>query len=100
MPPRWVEPRRTSVHTLVVSMTTDNQTTTGWIIFTGAIGMMCGMLAIDMASLKQWADMQTPLFVGTTLGHISAVIGAFVGGKIIPENRSGQHTRKTDEGAA
>jgi uncharacterized membrane protein YadS len=62
-------------------------TTTGWVVFVGAVGMMFGMLAIDIASLKEWSQMQTPLFVGTTLGHIAAVIGAFVGGKIIPEAR-------------
>lgn len=73
-----------------------NQTTTGWIIFAGAIGMMCGMLAIDVASLKEWSQLQTPLFVGTTLGHVAAVISAFVGGKIIPEARDGMQTRATD----
>lgn len=78
-------------------MSAENQTTTGWIIFTAAVGMMCGMLAIDIAALKSWAELQTPLFLGTTLGHLSAVIGAFVGGKIIPENRSGQYTRKEDQ---
>lgn len=79
-------------------MSSSNQTTAGWIIFTAAVGMMCGMVAIDIAALKSWAELQTPLFLGTTLGHLSAVIGAFVGGKIIPEERSGQFTRKTDEG--
>ena len=71
-------------------------TTTGWIVFVAAVGMMFGMLAIDVASLKEWSQMQTPLFVGTTLGHIAAVIGAFVGGKIIPAERDSQHERSSD----
>ncbi len=83
-----------------MAMTNDNQTTAGWIIFVGAVGMMCGMLAIDIAALKTWADVQTPLFFGTTLGHISAVCAAFIGGKIIPENRSGHMTRSTDTGSS
>ena len=79
-----------------MAMTSGNQTTLGWVVFVGAIGMMCGMLAVDIASLKEWSQMQTPVFVGTTLGHISAVVGAFVGGKIIPEARDSQHTRSDD----
>jgi hypothetical protein len=62
-------------------------TTTGWVVFVAAIGMMFGMLAVDIASLKEWSQMTTPTFVGTTIGHIAAVIGAFVGGKLIPEDR-------------
>lgn len=78
-------------------MSAGAQTTAGWTVFVGAIGMMFGMLAIDIASLKEWTQMQTPLFVGTTLGHMAAVIGAFVGGKIIPENRGeNPMTRMTD----
>ncbi len=78
-------------------MTNTNQTTIGWVIFVGAVGMMCGMLAVDIASLKEWSQLQTPVFVGTTLGHIAAVVSAFVGGKIIPEGREqGAQTRSTD----
>lgn len=73
-----------------------NQTTTGWVVFVAAFGMMLGMIAIDIASLMEWSQMQTPVFVGTTLGHLAAVIAAFVGGKIIPETRTG--TEKTRAG--
>lgn len=79
-----------------MTMTNSTQTTTGWIIFVGAVGMMCGMLAIDVAALKTWADLQTPLFVGTTLGHVSAVVAAFIGGKVIPEARNSTMTRAGD----
>ncbi len=38
-------------------MTSGNQTTAGWVIFVGAVGMMFGMLAVDVASLKEWFPM-------------------------------------------
>lgn len=73
------------------------QTNTGWIIFVAAIGMMLGMIAIDISSLNEWSQMTTPVFVGTTIGHIAATIAAFVGGKVIPEVRApGIQTRSTD----
>jgi hypothetical protein len=78
-------------------MASANQTTTGWVIFVAAVGMMFGMVSVDIVGLKDWNEMATPLFVGTTIGHIAAVIGAFVGGKIIPESRPmGTYTRATD----
>lgn len=73
------------------------KTTGGWIVFIAALGMMAGMLAVDIASLKEWSQMNTPVFVGTTVGHIAATIGAFIGGKLIPEARDeGMLTRSTD----
>lgn len=78
-------------------MSNNTQTTAGWIVFVSAVGLMCGMVSIDVAALKNWSDMQTPLFIGTTVGHIGAVIAAFVGGKIIPPARDdGAQTRRTD----
>lgn len=73
------------------------QTTTGWLVFLGAIGMMFSLLAVDIVALKDFHEMATPLFVGTFIGHIAAVIGAFVGGKLIPAERdSKERTRSTD----
>lgn len=80
-----------------MSSTNDQQTTTGWIIFIAALGMMCGMLAVDIAGLQEWADATTPTFVGTMIGHASAVIAAFVGGKIIPESRGHSERRFDDD---
>lgn len=76
-----------------MAMDSATQTTTGWIVFVGALGMMCGMEAVDIVALKSWSELQTPLFVGATLGHIAAVILAFIGGKIIPEGRKSLQTR-------
>lgn len=74
-----------------------NSTTGGWVVFVAAMGMMFGMIAIDITGLKAWSEMQTPLFVGTTVGHIAATIAAFVGGKLIPATREpGAQTRSSD----
>lgn len=79
-----------------MAMTNENATTTGWVVFIAGIGMMFGMMAVDIASLMEWSEMTTPVFIGTTMGHFAAVIAAFVGGKIIPENRSDKLTRADD----
>jgi hypothetical protein len=73
------------------------QTTTGWVIFVAAVGMMFSMLAVDIASLREWSEMTTPVFVGTALGHVSAVIGAFIGGKLIPEPRDPHERTRSGE---
>lgn len=72
-------------------------TTTGWVIFLAAIGMMFGLLSVDIVALHDFNQMATPLFVGTFLGHVAAVITAFVGGKLIPAERDvNSKTRSTD----
>jgi hypothetical protein len=77
-----------------------SQTTTGWVVFVAAIGMMFGLLSVDIMALKDWNAVATPTFVGTFIGHVAAVIAAFVGGKIIPESRDSQLTRAGDPPAA
>jgi len=77
-------------------MTNSSQTTTGWVIFIAAIGMMFGLLAVDIVKLKDFSEVTTPLFVGTMMGHMASVITAFIGGKLIPESREGERTRKDD----
>ena len=78
-----------------MAMTDSQATTSGWVILIASLGMMAGMLAIDIASLNEWSQMTTPTFVGTTLGHLAAVVGSFVGGKLIPAVRD-QSGRSTD----
>ena len=36
---------------------------------------------MDIAQLMEWSQATKPVFIGSTIGHLSAVIGAFVGGK-------------------
>ena len=57
-------------------------------IFIGAVGMMCSLTAVDIAMLANWDDAYSPKFVARLLVNISAVSAAFVGGKLIPENRN------------
>ncbi len=80
----------------MASMSPQGQTTTGWIVFIAALGMMFSLVAIDISQLPAWMDAAKPVFVGTMMGHLAAVIAAFVGGKLIPEQRSGQFTRASD----
>jgi hypothetical protein len=56
----------------------------GWIVFLAALGMMCTLLAGDVAHLDKWSDALYPAFIGGVLTHFGAVIAAFVGGKLIP----------------
>ena len=75
----------------------DNKTT-GWIMFIAAIGMMCGLLSVDIAKLMDWNDIAKPEFVGLFMAHLAAVITAFIGGKIIPADRNpGDRTRSDDK---
>ncbi len=72
-------------------------TTTGWVVFVAAIGMMFGLLSVDIVALKDFNEMYTPLFIGTFMGHVAAVIAAFIGGRLIPVTREvGTRTRSGD----
>lgn len=74
-----------------------SKTTTGWVVFLAAVGMMFGLLSVDIVALKDFNSLYTPLFVGTFMGHIASVITAFVGGKLIPAARDENlRTRQTD----
>ena len=72
-------------------------TTTGWTIFVAALGMMMGLMAPEVAKLATWGAAFAPGFVAVIMLHFSIVVMAFVGGKMIPENRPpGMQTRATD----
>jgi hypothetical protein len=57
----------------------------GWITVLAAFGMFLGLLAVEIAGLRSWADALTTVFIGKTIGHFAAVIAAFVGGKFLPQ---------------
>lgn len=74
-----------------------DKNTTGWILFIAAVGMMCGLMSADVARLTNWSQLTTPMFISSLMAHLAAVIMAFIGGKIIPDNRSPfERTRTTD----
>lgn len=74
-----------------------NATTTGWIVFISALAMMMGLMAPEVAKLATWGAAFAPGFVAIIMAHFSAVVIAFVGGKMIPATRpEGMMTRITD----
>ena len=61
-----------------------NNKTTGWTLGLGALGMMLGLMSADIHDLKSWDEVMQPVFVASMFGHISVVVMAFIGGKLIP----------------
>ncbi len=76
-----------------------NSTKAGYIVFAAAMGMMFGLLSVDVSQLQDWHEISTPGFVASILGHMGVVLTAFVGGKLVPENRQDKLTRSTDRSA-
>jgi len=74
-----------------------NQTTGGWVVFIVALGMMSGLMANDVGKLTSWNGAFQPSFIVIVMSHFGSVVVAFVGGKMIPENRNSKLTRKDDE---
>lgn len=71
--------------------------TTGWLVFIAALGMMCGLLSHDVSRLSHWDEAVQPAFIAVVMAHFSVVVMAFIGGKLIPEEREqGMKTRSTD----
>jgi hypothetical protein len=60
-------------------------TQAGWILALAAIGMLCGLIGVEITELSTWEDMATVGFVGKSLIHVASVISAFVGGKLLPQ---------------
>lgn len=61
-----------------------SNTTAGWFIFLASLGMMCTLLAGDIAHLEKWSDALYPGFIAGVMTHFGAVVAAFVGGKLLP----------------
>jgi hypothetical protein len=69
-------------------------------IFIAALGMMAGLTAADVTTLKSWQEAVTPEFVGLQMLHFSVVVGAFIAGKLIPTERNpDMRTRDSDRNA-
>lgn len=56
----------------------------GWGLGLAALGSMFGLMSADIKALQTWNEVFTPSFVGSMMAHLSVVIMAFVGGKLIP----------------
>lgn len=68
----------------------------GFLVFIAALGMMAGLLSVDISQLPTFGAMWTPIFVGKSLAHVGAVIAAFIGGKLLPTDSVPGGSRKTD----
>jgi len=65
---------------------------TGYLVFLASVGMMLGLLALDVQKLTTWTDVTTPQFIAELMGHLASVIAAFVGGKLIPTEPTNQRS--------
>lgn len=65
----------------------------GWMLGIASIGMMLGLMALDISKLNNWDAMSHPSFVAQLLAHVATVITAFVGGKLIPTT----HDQREDD---
>jgi hypothetical protein len=68
----------------------------GFYVFIAALGMMAGLLSVDVSQLPTFADAVTPLFVGKMLAHFGVVVAAFIGGKLLPTDPVAGGSRKND----
>jgi len=50
------------------------------------MGIMLTLISDDISDLDSWNEVKTPGFVASMFAHMGAVIGAFVGGRLIPTN--------------
>lgn len=74
-----------------------NKTTSGWVLFIVALGMMSSLMAADVGKLVSWSGASTPAFISIVMAHFGTVVVAFVAGKLIPESRNGSKTRLDDK---
>jgi hypothetical protein len=56
----------------------------GWIAFIAALGMMLTLESVEIGNLSSWSDVYQPSFIAKLLAHLGTVIGAFLGGRLIP----------------
>lgn len=57
---------------------------TGIAVLLAAVGMLAGLLGMEIKDLESWVFLTTPAFVGKLFIHVAAVIAAFVGGQVLP----------------
>jgi hypothetical protein len=56
----------------------------GWSVLIVALGMTLGLLGNEISAITDWNQVVTPAFVGKAFIHLSVVIGAWAGGKLMP----------------
>lgn len=53
-----------------------------WTVLIAGIGMLLGLISVEIIGLETWETWATPPFIGKMLGHIAVVITAFIAGKL------------------
>lgn len=51
-------------------------------IILACIGLMASAVGMNIAAMSGWGGFKTPLFVGSFISHVGAVITAFVSGRL------------------
>ena len=59
-------------------------TSAGWVLFIAALGMMAGLMGVELMNLPELGAVYTTAFIGKSMVHFSTVVAAFIGGKLIP----------------
>lgn len=86
-----------SVKNKVKTLQIDPSAKNTLVILVAALGMMSGLLASEVKELGSWTEATNPKFIAAVMGHFSLVVGAYIAGRLTPENRNGRKTRKDDE---
>ena len=60
----------------------------GNIVALAALGTALGLIGNEVAALQSWTPVLEPAFIGKTLIHLGTVVGAYVGGRLIPTGGS------------
>lgn len=60
----------------------------GTLVFVAALGAALGLIGNEISALQSWDPVYQPAFIGKTLIHIGTVVGAYVGGRLIPTGDS------------
>lgn len=60
------------------------QTTKGYLVGLAALGVMLTQMAGEVGKIAAWDQITTPAFIAQSMLHLGTVIGAFVGGRLIP----------------
>jgi hypothetical protein len=63
-----------------------NRSATGVVVLLAALAMMLGLLGGEVSELHRWADALSTAFVGKVLGHIAAILTAYISGQLVPTN--------------
>lgn len=56
-----------------------------WPILIAAVGMLLGLVSVELASLHTWQEVFSVPVMGKLMAHIATVIAAWWSGKLAPQ---------------